>query len=167
MIGTRQAFRVFFALTLPWGLLWVVAIPCEHLLEIIVPARFGISDTWSYGALLGLLQALTVLSLWPGLGPMRGWLLLPEPVPWTRAAFATVLWSGVGYVVFLPISFGLALLFARGNRRDEAGLFVRIFTVWVPLWWALPLGTILAWQHGRRRPAPRPGDGTVKAQPLR
>ncbi|HVR95019.1 MAG TPA: hypothetical protein VMW27_00285 [Thermoanaerobaculia bacterium] len=138
-------------MTIPWGLGLLLGFVLEPVLEATLPRLLGVSQNTVFLGLLAFLYLIVLVVLWPGMGPGRTWMGLPKRVPLGEALPATVLWSFVGYVVAIPFCLGIALLMTRGITSGEPGLFLGMFTLWMPLWWAVPIGAILAWRRERQR----------------
>lgn len=103
-----------------------------------------------FGGLLGLLYVIALAVLWPGLDLGRTWLWLPQRIPLERALLSTVGWAFAGYLIAIPFCLAIAWLMTRGTTSGEPGLFVAIFSLWMPLWWAVPIGAVLAWRRERQ-----------------
>jgi uncharacterized BrkB/YihY/UPF0761 family membrane protein len=103
-----------------------------------------------FGGLLALLYVSTFAILWPGLSLGCTWLSLPKRVPLKKALLSTALWALAGYIAAIPVCFLIAVLMTRGNTGGEAGVFVAMFSLWMPLWWAVPIGAVIAWQRERQ-----------------
>jgi hypothetical protein len=154
--GSR-VFQAIFALTAPLALAMLLGFVLEPVLETELPDVLGVSANVIFLGLVALLYLIEGVLLGPAWGPGRTWLRLSDHVPVGQALLSTALWAPAGYAVALPFCLAIALALTGGNARGEAGVFVALFTLWMPLWWAVPIGAVLAWRRARRagRPAPR------------
>jgi hypothetical protein len=130
----RNLLRIVFGLTLPFAMFWGLGLPFDA----------GISNAVGWGPFLFLCIVASLLVTFAGTLVRPEWLAVPSEVPIRTLVGGLVCWSMASYAA-LAVVLGFALwLFAPA---DEHALLIAL---WLPLWFALPLGSVVGGRMARR-----------------
>ncbi len=145
--GSR-IFEIAFIVTTPLALWVVLAFVAEEFIEVVLPQLLGVPDGAVHLAVLALLYAGTWLAV-RGLRRRRtGMLATPEGYSKSQGTPPLVGWSIAAYLIgVLVVGASAYLLVSR--EEEHWGLLVWGLATWLPLWFAVPIGAIVAWSRSR------------------
>jgi hypothetical protein len=140
-----QILRVVFAISIGLGSFWVVGLVNNlHLgFDVSYPALFIILLVAAF-LFLVILPAI----FWPRM------FLLPEETSLLRFAASLTINTLIGFVCLVPLFLAIgwiSLLTSKGGPGSQAGIFVTLMALWLPLWWAPGVGAFLTWFRNTRK----------------
>jgi len=133
------------AATLPAALFWTFGFVCEHWLETVLPAATGMSEHTVTSLLLGLLYiscggTLSLLSL-----RHPKFMHIPTSVRESSAIAVFVVLVVASYVLCALCVFVIsrvALQVDPGAIPAEGLQLSVLLSLWLPLWWMLPIAAV-------------------------
>jgi hypothetical protein len=143
--GSR-AFDVVFLASAPLSVWIILAFGAERWIEEVLPRVSGLSS--------GVIQLLLAASLYlvmfvaySAIQSRHGIFFATRPDYPTGDAALPILICSLGSYVLIGTLFGTAAWRFVSRADEHWGLVVWGAAVWLPLWFALPIGTVLAWVH--------------------
>jgi hypothetical protein len=147
--GTRL-YEYLFLATAPFAVFIVLTFAFESFLEVTLPSRAGMSLDSVYLLLLAIVYGATWICVRNYRKAHPAFLAAPPAFRAGEAVLGLLGWSVLAYIV-IGVAVG-TLAFLLVDRSDHHwGLIVFGCTVWLPLFFALPVGAVVSWSRVRRQ----------------
>jgi hypothetical protein len=142
------------------ALFWTLGIPLEGTLERDLPALLNVPELLVFAGFAASLYVATAASVFWQASPAHSLFVLPQTMRIGQAILSIAVRSLGAYFVGVPICFAVALWLSRSEiNGGDRGVFVWLFAWWMPAWWSIPVGTVLAWRREHRRQIGLSDDG--------
>ena len=140
----KSLLRIAFILTLPLALFWTLGFAFESFFNNHLPSYTGLSDTFIAAILLLLLYLVAFAGLMIAWKLSPNFMRIPPSTRLTRVGKIFVISAVSSYIVTAIISFLVSEAFVARNldMPAERDILVALLTVWLPLWWVVPISSI-------------------------
>lgn len=135
--------RWLFSINLVIGLFWLIG----FILEPIIQKEPSTIILSTLSILVSFLVSLFLFRLIPDF-------LKPVPDSFISNTKYYILSIIVSYFLLVPIfalmSY-LIVVFWGNIHHNESNIFIALFSIWMPLWWFVPVGLSIGWTIYRRK----------------